>query len=206
MYLHSSQFNYGMATMTIHVFPTYAYCDQRRYMQRYLRKPPDMEVRSFTTRLIQLNKYLPYFLQERSGQLVTSLPDDNIKEILYVAMLITTWEKKMVEQGYNYLDGTIHSMSEFFETRNVNIEKSIPPSVPSRNNRKTKKKGQGKRNLRLLVIMSTRIEMKNLKVKSFVSTMTRVNIPQTSALHSRYWLGKQNRRRENTLRIKVHQT
>ena len=39
-------------TMTIHVFPTYTYCDQRRYIQRYLRKPPDMKVRTFTTRLI----------------------------------------------------------------------------------------------------------------------------------------------------------
>ena len=41
-----------MATLTVHVFPIYAYCDQRRYMQRYLKKPPDMNVWSFTTRLI----------------------------------------------------------------------------------------------------------------------------------------------------------
>ena len=45
----------------------------------------------------------------------------------------------MVEQGYNYLDGAIHSMAEFFETRIKNLEKSIPPSVLSRNNKKGKK-------------------------------------------------------------------
>ena len=45
------------------------------------------------------------------------------------------WKKKMVEQGYNYLDGPIHSMAEIIEIR---IEKSIPPNVPSRNNRKSK--------------------------------------------------------------------
>ena len=118
-----------MATMTVHVFPTYAYCDQRRYMQRYLKKPLDMKVRSFTTRLIQLNTYLPYFPPDRPGQLVTSLPDDDIKEILYHAMP-NTWKKKMIEQGYNYLDGPIHSMAEFFETRIENLEKSIPTSVP----------------------------------------------------------------------------
>ena len=28
-----------MATMTVHIFPTYAYCNQRRQMQGYLRKP-----------------------------------------------------------------------------------------------------------------------------------------------------------------------
>ena len=30
-------------------------------------------------------------------------------------------------------------MAEFFETRIKNMERSIPPSVPSRNNRKSKK-------------------------------------------------------------------
>ena len=68
------------------------------------------------TRLIQLNIYLLYFPPDCPGQLVTSLHDDDFKEILYYAML-NTWETKMVEQGYNYLDGQIHSMVEFFETR-----------------------------------------------------------------------------------------
>ena len=36
-------------------------------------------------------------------------------------------------------------MAEFFETRIENLEKSIPPSIPSRNNRKSKK-GSKKRN------------------------------------------------------------
>ena len=42
-----------------------------------------MKVQSFTTRLIQLNTYLLYFLPDRPGQLVTSLPDDDIEETLY---------------------------------------------------------------------------------------------------------------------------
>ena len=54
------------------------------------------------------------------------------------------WKKKMIEQGYNYLDGPIHAMAEFFETRIENLEKSIPPSVPSRNNKKKSKKGKKK--------------------------------------------------------------
>ena len=45
----------------------------------------------------------------------------------------------MVEQGYNNLDGSIHSMAEFFKTRIANLEKSILPSVPSRNKKKSKK-------------------------------------------------------------------
>ena len=97
-----------------------------------------MKVRSFTTRLIKLNTYLLYFPADRPGQLVVSLPDDDIKEILCHAMP-NTWKKKMIEQGYNYLDGPIHAMAEFFETRIENLEKSIPPSVSSRNPKKSKK-------------------------------------------------------------------
>ena len=131
-----ANFTTVMATMTVHIFPTYAYRDQRQYKQRYLRKHPEMKVRSFTTRLIELNMYLLYF--DLPGQLVTSLPDDDIKEILYHAMP-NTWKKKMVEQGYSYLDGPIHAMVEFFETRIENLEKSISPSVPSRNQKRSKK-------------------------------------------------------------------
>ena len=102
-----------------------------------------MKVRSFTTRLIQPNIYLAYFPPNISDQLVTFLPDDDVKVILYHAMP-NIWKKKMVEQGYNYLVGSIHSMAEFFETRIENLEKSIPLSVRSRN-RKKSKKGSKKR-------------------------------------------------------------
>ena len=46
-----------MATMTVHIFSTYAYHDQRQYMQRYLRMPPNIKVKSLTTRLIQQGIY-----------------------------------------------------------------------------------------------------------------------------------------------------
>ena len=98
-----------------------------------------MKVRSFITRLIQLNTYLPFFPPDHPGQLVISHSDDDIKEILYHT-IPNTWKKKLIEQGYNYLDGHIHSRTEFFEKRIENLEKSIPPSVHSRNNRKKNKK------------------------------------------------------------------
>ena len=84
-----------------------------------------MKVQSFTTRLIQVNTYLLYFPPDCQGQLVTFLPDDDIKEILYQVMP-NMWKKKMVEQGYNYIDGYIHSMAEYFKTRVENLAKSIP--------------------------------------------------------------------------------
>ena len=97
-----------------------------------------MKLRLFTTRRIQLKMYLPYFPPYCPGHLVPSLLDDDIKEILYHAMS-NTWKKKLVEQGYNFLDGPIHSMAELFKTRIENLEKSIPPSIPSRDKKKSKK-------------------------------------------------------------------
>ena len=44
----------------------------------------------------------------------------------------------MVEQGYNYLDGPIHSMVPFVETKIENLEKSMTSSVPLRNKKKKK--------------------------------------------------------------------
>ena len=61
------------------------------------------------------------------------------------------WKKKRVELGFNYLYGPIHTMAEFFKTRIDNLQKSIPPSVPSRNNRKCKK-GSKKRKLVTFVV------------------------------------------------------
>ena len=95
-----ANFTTVMATMTVHIFPTYAYRDRRQYMQRYLRKPPDMKVQVFMTKSIQLNMYLPYLMPDRPGKLVISLPHDDIKGILFYTMAIM-W-KKMTEQSYDY--------------------------------------------------------------------------------------------------------
>ena len=51
----------------------------------------------------------------------------------------------MIEQGHNYLDGSIHSMVEFFKTRIENLDKSMPPCVPLKNNKKKSKKGSKKK-------------------------------------------------------------
>ena len=86
-----------------------------------------MKVRTFTTRVIQLNNYLAYFPPDCVGQMVTALPDDAVKEILYHAIPYS-WRKKMTKQGYNYLDRSIQEMSDFFETRVENLETPLPPA------------------------------------------------------------------------------
>ena len=45
----------------------------------------------------------------------------------------------MVEQGYKFLYGPIHSMAEFFETRMKNLGKSIPQVFLQETARKVRK-------------------------------------------------------------------
>ena len=138
-----ANFTTVMNTMTAHIFPTYANRDQR-----YLRKPPEMKVRTFTTRLLQLNNYLAYFPPDHSGQPVAPLSEDKVKEILYHAMP-NLWKKKMVEQGYNYLDGSIQNMAEFFETRIENLERfdSKKESNKSQNTKSNKQRKHSNQNV-----------------------------------------------------------
>ena len=44
-----------MATMTMHIFPNYTCCDQKRNLQRNLRNPFEVKALVFTARIIQLN-------------------------------------------------------------------------------------------------------------------------------------------------------
>ena len=94
-----------------------------------LLKSVKMKVWAYTTSLIKLNTYPPYFPPDRLGQLIPSLSQDDIMDILYGAMP-NTWKKKMVEEGYNYLYGPIRSMEKFSKTRIKNLEKSIPHVFP----------------------------------------------------------------------------
>ena len=52
-------FTVVIVTMTMHIFAVMAYQDKKQYLYRNLRKPKTTKVCAFTTRLIQLNDYLP---------------------------------------------------------------------------------------------------------------------------------------------------
>ena len=93
-----------------------------------------MKVCTFTTRLMQLNKYLLYFPPDCVGQIVTAQPDDEVKEILYHAMP-NLWRKKMTKQGYNYLERYIQEISDSFEIR-VLIQKKLKKAFKERKKRK----------------------------------------------------------------------
>ena len=51
------KFNKVLAEMTEHTFPAYAFHEQKRYLNRHLIKPESMKLRSFISRLQELNAY-----------------------------------------------------------------------------------------------------------------------------------------------------
>ena len=108
-------------------------------MYRCLRKTKTMKVHTFTTRLIQLHNCPPYFPADCMGQIVTALPDDEVKDILYQAMP-NTWRKILTVQGYNYQNRSFQEMSGFFITRVENLCTSAPPPAIRSLSRKKKKK------------------------------------------------------------------
>ena len=93
-----------MTMVTVHVFQSHGYCDKRKCLQRNLVKSADMEIFVFTTFLSQLNNNLPSFpLGSVVGQDVEALNTEKFKDVLYIAMP-DSWKRKMMVQGYNYLD------------------------------------------------------------------------------------------------------
>ena len=60
-----------------------------------------------------------------------------------------TWKKKLVEQGYSYLDGSIQSMAEFFETRIEGLERfeSKKDSNKEKKNKANKKRKHSNQNV-----------------------------------------------------------
>ena len=79
-----------------------------------------MKLRSFISRLQDLNAYLGEFPSDTEGQTVTSLPADEIMDTIYHSMP-TIWKNKMIEQGFNYADSIIKEMTDFFQTRIENL-------------------------------------------------------------------------------------
>ena len=68
-----------------------------------------------------LNAYVEELPPDIEGQETALLPADEIMDIVYHFMF-TTWENKMIEQGFNYSDSTIQGKTDLFETRVENLE------------------------------------------------------------------------------------
>jgi hypothetical protein len=73
-------YHQAIGALTRHVFPCRAYATQKRYMQRFLRKPLGTPIRDFIACLVEMNNYLPQFHpQQVDGPVGVVLDDEELK-------------------------------------------------------------------------------------------------------------------------------
>ena len=82
-------FNKVLSEMIKYVFPAYVFCKQKRYLRKHLIKPRCIKLRSFISRLQQLNAYLEEFPPDTQGKESAALPADELMDIIYHSMPTT---------------------------------------------------------------------------------------------------------------------
>ena len=115
-----ANFDTALQAMAKHIFPTHTYCEQKRYLRRYLKKPTDMKVRKCVTRIVKVNSFFVHFPSE-TGKNCGSLHKDEAKEIIYHS-LFSPRRKQIILQGFNYVEQIIDFMVNFLEERVENWE------------------------------------------------------------------------------------
>jgi hypothetical protein len=93
--------NYQQAkrALTRHVFPHRVYATQKRYMRR----------------LIEMNNYLPQFPpQQLGGPVGVILDDEELNEVDEFS-IPTSWQKGMVQHGFDPADHSLNELIEFCE-------------------------------------------------------------------------------------------
>jgi hypothetical protein len=93
------------------VFPLRAFFTQKQAMRRFMRKPKDMKIRDYVDRLQEINNYLVYFPVKEGEIAATSLPKEEMMDILLFG-IPNSWQKKIVELGF---DSIAHTPQEFVE-------------------------------------------------------------------------------------------
>ena len=135
-----NNFSKVLMDLTTYIFPKHAYREQRRYMRRFLKKPESMPVRTFVSRVQELNNYLLKFPTETNG-IAESIDQDELIETLYHAM--PEWYRNLATvHGFNYVQHSIQEMIEFFErfenTSSGTHDKSTSSSTSTKKSKKRK--------------------------------------------------------------------
>ena len=109
-----------------HVFPRNALTTQTRYMRRFIRKPRDMTVRAYKTRLLEMNSQLAHFPPQFSA--TQKLGAEELYDILQTG-IPKSWQREMINQGFDVMDGskTFQDLVDFCERQEF-IE-SVQPST-----------------------------------------------------------------------------
>jgi len=128
----------AMNAVTTHVFPPRSLVSQKRGMRRFMRKPSTMKVRTYVTRLRELNDMLPKYPPfAGDGQ---KLQDDELKDLIESGFPVT-WQKQFTLDGFDPLDDavTLDTIIERAE-RIENTEDFKPNDTPKKSVKQAGKK------------------------------------------------------------------
>ena len=140
----NAEFENVLSSMTEHIFPVHAYREQKRYMRYNLKKPTDVCVRDFVSRVQELNSYLAKFPAEAPNVGAVSLGEDEVKDIIFRA-LPHSWKKQMTLQGFNYPAQDIVEMVRFSERiESMEQESELAAKTASSNKKKSRKSSKKK--------------------------------------------------------------
>ena len=103
-----------------------------------------MKLRSFISRLQELNANLEEFPPDTEGQETAPFSADEIIDNIYHCMP-TTWKNKMTEKGFDCTDSTIKEKTDFFETGVENLESKKAKKKSSTALKKTKTRKNSRR-------------------------------------------------------------
>ena len=110
-----AHFQTAIAGLTRHVFPHRAYAIQKRYMRRFLRKPLGVSIHDYAARVAEMNNYLPQFPPPHvGGPPVVPLDEEESKDMLEFSVP-NSWQKGMVQHGFDPADHTLTEFIEFCE-------------------------------------------------------------------------------------------
>ena len=105
--------NYQMVikAVTVHVMLKKT-LQKKRYMRRFLRKPIDMKVKDFVERIFDINELLTFFPDLSSTVVASKIPDDKLLDLLESVMLYS-WQRHMILQGFDPMEGTVPDLVDF---------------------------------------------------------------------------------------------
>jgi hypothetical protein len=97
-------------------------------MRRFLRKPLGTPIRDFIARLVEMNNYLPQFPPQQLGVAVGVILDNEALKEVGEFSIPASWQKGMVQHGFDPADHTLNELIEFCE-RFEYTEDNDPASV-----------------------------------------------------------------------------
>ena len=168
----------ALNAVTMAIFPHRSLARQRRYMRRYMRKPVTMKVRSYISRVFELNELLKEFPPFDEDQ---EIEEDDLIELID-ANIPNTWQQHMVLQDFDPVDHTLQEFIEFCERLEVSEEMDPRKNQNSGKNSETASStGETKKGAKAHAKSSEEAQNSKSKSKNSSKTPKWCHLHQTSS-------------------------